>query len=224
LYEVSRIQRVVSDGSLEPLEPRFLKVFQSASKFYLQALQNVERDPEVAYLHLITAGEILSGFYKYEKDDLFDEQTKQQLNLIRNGVRDGLLIANFISGKLFQVKQRFVESIVRLIDSTFFGRSESGSDISGFKADTFRAAVAAAYDLRSKFVHTGVPFGGWVYGQPGASELQVGLPVVEDKELGKILAKAPTYLGLERIVRYSLLRSAQQQGAYVEPVDRIGGS
>jgi hypothetical protein len=38
-----------------------------------------------------------------------------------------------------------------------------------------------------------------------------------DRDLGSILAKAPTYLGLERIARYALLRFAQANGAYLDP-------
>ena len=33
----------------------------TAVSFYMRALQTAERDPEVAYLHLITAGEIVAG-------------------------------------------------------------------------------------------------------------------------------------------------------------------
>jgi hypothetical protein len=41
--------------------------------------------------------------------------------------------------------------------------------------------------------------------------------VTGDKELGRILAKAPTYVGLERVTRHALPRFAQSHGAYVEP-------
>jgi hypothetical protein len=43
-------------------------------------------------------------------------------------------------------------------------------------------------------------------------ELQTGRrPIVDDKAFGKILAEAPTWIGLERIVRCGLLRFAQKR-------------
>jgi hypothetical protein len=216
LGEISRIERLFLGTTLDL---KFLRTFQGASKFYLQALQNAEHDPEVAYLHLITTGEILSNFREYEKDDLLDDQSKQALTKIREGLPEGMEVANFISGKLLQVKRRFVETIVRLVDEDFFERSEAREPLAGFKADSFRDSISAAYDLRSRYVHTGIPFGRWVSLNPGGmnSEVQIGKPVVEDKEQGKILAKAPTYIGLERVMRYCLLQFAKSEGVYVEP-------
>ena len=71
LEEVCRIERLLLDGTIDS---KFLRAFQGASKFYLLALQNAEHNPEVAYLHLITAGEILSNFHNYKKDQLQNAQ------------------------------------------------------------------------------------------------------------------------------------------------------
>lgn len=56
-------------------------------------------------------------------------------------------------------------------------------------------------------------FGGWVAprGKDNA-EVQSGKPIVEDKEYGRILEWAPTYVGLERTIRYGLLRFALDRG------------
>lgn len=212
LIEISRIERLFFDNTLDL---KFLRTFQGAAKFYLQALQNAEHDPEVAYLHLITAGEILSNFYQYDKDQLLDEQTKLILTKIQNDLPDGVQVANFISNKLFQVKRKFIETINRLIDQDFYLRTEAYNPAAGFKIDSFINSISAAYDLRSRYVHTGIPFGKWV-GRVN-TEIQIGTPVVEDNELGKILAKAPTYIGLERVMRYCLLKFAKLNGVYNEP-------
>ncbi|MCK4392440.1 hypothetical protein KAX17_06005 [Candidatus Bipolaricaulota bacterium] len=216
LGEIARIERLLLDNTLDL---KFLGTFQGATKFYLQAMQNAEHDPEVAYLHLITAGEILSNFYEYEKDQLLDEQSNQALTKIREGLSDGAQVASFISGKLLQVRKQFVQTIVQLVDQDFFQRSEAREPFAGFKAESFRASVSAAYDLRSRYVHTGIPFGRWVSLKVGGmnNEVQVGQPVVDDKELGKILVKAPTYIGLERVMRYCLLQFAKLKGVYAEP-------
>ena len=175
LEEVSRVSRLITD---EKLDENFKTSFHSASKFYCQALKNAEQDPEVAYLHLITAGEILSGFLKYELSALLDDETKANLELIREKCPEGDRIAQFISNRLFQVKKRFLKSITDLCDPGFFQRSEVPQPFGRFKADTFWGSIAAAYDLRSRYVHTGVPFGSWVAPRSRLEEVQIGQPVV----------------------------------------------
>jgi hypothetical protein len=214
LAEVARIERLILD---ETLDDRFQTAFQAAAKFYLRALQTAERDPEIAYLNLITVGEILSNWYKYEEGALLDEEMRNCLETIRNEYEEGMRIANFISGRLRQVKRRFVETFVRLCDSAFFDHSEVTGEFGRLNADSFRDSISAAYDLRSRYVHSGTPFGNWICPGSHFREGQLGLPVTRDREFGKILAKAPTYLSLERISRYALLRFAQSNGAYVEP-------
>jgi hypothetical protein len=216
LEEFSRIERLFLDNTLDQ---KFLRTFQGSAKFYLQALQNAEHDPEVAYLHLITAGEILSNFHKYEKNQLLDVQTKQMLEKIQAGLPDGLHVANFISNNLLQIKKRFVKTIMQLVDPVFFQHSETSQSYAKFEVDSFETSISAAYDLRSRYVHTGISFGNWISLKVGGmnNEVQVGKPVVGDKEFGNILAKAPTYIGLERVIRYCLLRFAQLNGTYIEP-------
>ena len=82
------------------------------------------------------------------------------------------------------------------VDPSLFDRTESNGALPGFKADLFPDSIAAAYDLRSKHVHTGVPFGIWIRPRRRGNELQIGQPVVDDKEFGKTLAKGA---GLSRV-------------------------
>jgi len=219
LREISRIESLFLNPS--PDMRKFLRSFNGASKFYLQALQNFERDPEIAYLHLITAGEILSNFFDYEKECLLDNACKRIVEKIRENLPRGKKVANCIMDKLFQVKRRFRETINLLIppDSDFFQRTESSLSPCGkFRPDSFLDAISAAYDLRSRYVHTGTPFSVWVTPNTMNAEVQFGAPVVEDRDLGKILKKAPTCVGLERVIRFCLLQFAKSQGVYFEPV------
>lgn len=219
LTEFSRIDRLAlgSDFSIE-----FRRAFEGAAKFYLQALRNAEDQPEVAYLHLITAGEILSNFHEFDKLDLFDEQTKKVLAEIESGLTNGKKAASFISGRLLQIKRRFVKTLTQLVDESFFSRTETAPQYAEFGRlvqDRFADAISAAYDLRSRYVHTGVPFRTWV--APGPIEVQLGAPVVGDKDFERILGRAPTFVGLERVIRYSLLRFAEAHGAYVAPKPNV---
>jgi len=216
LTEVVRIRNLLTS---QELDQRFLRIFQSACKFYLRSLQNAEHDPEVAYLHLVTAGEILSSWFEFQKEALLDDQTAGIVSRIRTASSDGPELADSVLTRLLQLKKRFVCTLLRLVDSEFFGRSEAFGRLPGFEAGTFPSVVAAAYDLRSRYVHTGIPFGTWVSLRIGGlnNELQVGKPVVNDSDFGKMLAAAPTYIGLERILRYCLLRFSAMNGAYVTP-------
>lgn len=222
LAEIARIERLLLLDS--NLDPRFLNTFHAAAKFYLQALQSFERDPEVAYLHLITVGEILSGFFEFDDNHLMDERTTQALARVREGLDDGDDIACFLAGRMRHVKRRFVETIMQLIEPPFFERSESAQPFARLTLDGFRGSVSAAYDLRSYYVHTGRPFGSWMSWSAGIMEVLPGKPVLKDKSLAKALGLAPTYFGLERIIRCCLLRFAQSNGAYLYPGPDASGN
>ncbi|MNY09114.1 hypothetical protein D3C86_1420070 [compost metagenome] len=67
--------------------------------------------------------------------------------------------------------------------------------------------------MRSRYVHSGESFGSWIYPRgSGVEEIQSGRPVIKDKDFAKTLATAPTYSGLERVVRYGLLRFSERLG------------
>jgi hypothetical protein len=187
-------------------------VFRNAARFYLRALQAAESDAEIAYLHLITCGEILSSATDVPADQLLDGQTRRLLERIEAAMPDGAAIAKIVRGKLRSIRRRFIWTFANLTDAGFFHRGEAKNGFARLRRESFLKTLAAAYDLRSRYVHTGNGFGDLV--QPrgdSAAEVQLGRPIVEDKALGKILAEAPTFTGLERIVRYALLRFAQDR-------------
>lgn len=190
----------------ESVDSKFKNKFQAASKFYLQALQIAEIEPEIAYLHLITAGEIIAGYYEYNKEDVIDDVMSANLSKIRAGLEDGDKIANQVMGRLLSVKRRFVMSLCSLLDDDFFKNYECNEQFACFKKEDIEKKIGAAYDLRSKYVHTGVPFGMWIQPSRMDGDIQSGKPVVDDKEFGKVLAKAPKFMGLERVIRYCLLK------------------
>lgn len=224
LREISRIEPLINwSGENE----RFYNAFRTATKFYYQALKNAELDYEVAYLNLITAGEVLSNAFDYDKDSLLDDQIILALSKLEESIQDGAKIVRMVKGRLLQVKKRFVRTICDLIDDDFFLHSDVDDEWKALKKDSFEKAVSSAYDLRSKYVHTGVAFGGWIrpLGPGLVTEVQVGTPVVNDKEFEKILTAAPTYVGLERIIRYCLLKYGEMNGAvnlYPRPSEEAG--
>lgn len=207
LEEFSKIRPLLDKDDQE----RFIVIFNAASRFYLQALQTVESNPETAYMHLITSGEILSNYYKYEQNDLFDGEITGIFSIIENGLDDGSRIVKQIKNRLFQVRRKFVKTMMLLINDHFFTNSESKRDYTQLRKDGIERRIAAAYDLRSRYVHTGIEFGDWIkhdglYDGQDISEVLDGTPELNDRKLVKLLELAPTYFGLERIVRFCLLR------------------
>jgi hypothetical protein len=214
LNEVVRLTPLLFDGTLPAAHRQTL---DTATKFYAQAVQNFETDPEVAYLHLITAGEILAEAHDYEAEQMLDATTRHYLDRIQSQVPGGDKIAQHFRGRLRSIRRRFVLTLCGLVDDAFFVRKEAQGVYPGLKAAGFRKTMLAAYDLRSKYVHTGQPFGSWVRprGQT-IEEVQVGRPVVTSADLAKTLADAPTLVGLERVLRYALLRFASEHSLISE--------
>lgn len=192
--------------------PDYQTKLNASCKFYMQALQSIELQPEVAYLHLITAGEILANCFDYTKDELLAKQTINDLKHIENKLDQGGKIAKRLSKQLLSIKSLFVKALCSLIDDHFFEHREFEMESGYFKAGLIEKNISSAYDLRSKYIHSGVPFGRWI--QPSIlTDLQVGQPLLQDKQLSKTLEKAPTFLGLERFIRYCLLKFIASNGA-----------
>lgn len=195
-----------------------VRAFRGAAKFYQQALRAAEADLEVAYLHLITAGEILAEAVPVEPDRLLDAQMRELLERIAEGLPDGARVARLIRSKVRSIRRRFVHTLCSLTDEGFFKRTEANEPFARLTSAGYPKALAAAYDLRSQYVHTGQSFGHWIAARGMCTyEVQVGRPVVGSKQLGRVLADAPTYIGLERIIRYALLRFGERFGLDLAP-------
>ena len=181
LNQVSTIERAFLGPHSETTDQSRL---EAACRFYMQALQNAEHNVEVAYLHLITAGEILSSCFR---------------RLDVKGVRD-----------------KVVKALHSLLSDDFFSIRGSAPTYARFDSSNIEGSISAAYDLRSYYVHTGTSFGKWVDLSMGgvSGDVQMGRPVVEDERLGEALAAAPTFLGLERLVRYCILTLMASRGLF----------
>ena len=188
------------------VDPKFLNRLNTACKFYVRALQSAESDYEFSYIQLIMAWEIMSRHFDYSKDELLDEDILRSLTKIKDALEGGEEIAKQLSNRMLAIKRTFVKSISSLVDDEFFLSKETDLGYGFFRPEDFCKRIGAAYDLRSKYVHTGVPFGRWIRPEIHSLDTQTGKPVVEDREYANILEKAPTLLGLERIIRYCLLK------------------
>lgn len=215
LDEIRRIAPLLHEGELDP---HFERTILSAGRFYLHALQQAEIQPEIAFMDLITCGEILSYFFNYNQDDLLDDKMKEDLIIIRNEIPGGDAIVRRIRNRLFSVKRRFVKTLLHLLNPYFFQQTEAREKWGSLVQADISTRIKAAYDLRSRYVHKGANFGAWVGCQnlPGFNcEIQFGEPVIQDQELKKILMKCPTLIGMERIMRFCLLRFMHLNGVFI---------
>ncbi len=210
LSEVSRIARLFTASNPDPR----LTAFHSAARFYRRALIAAEADPESAYLNLVTAGEIVASFHIVSDEDTLDNDVRAILKRIESECPDGMKLSKFLRGRLHGIKRRFVSAITSMIKDDFF----ENADFPGhgeFQKEDFAKRIGAAYDLRSQFVHSGSPFGMWIRAGASSTDTQLGRPVVENKEMANVLAMAPLFTGLERVIRYALLSFAVELGADV---------
>ena len=175
----------------ESIPIQFLYLFNAACKLYMQALRNVESEDETAYLNLVMAGEILARHNTPKKKG----------------------------------KERFTTALTELVDDKFFSSTESNiydrlHGLGFFKKNGagFKKHIGNAYELRNKYVHHGIPFGTWIRPDYTCQDIQIGRPNVDEETTrivpgyGDIVNSAPTFIGLERTIRYCLLKMLEKDG------------
>ncbi len=187
---------------------------QTACGFYARALRAAEQDAEAAYLHLVIAGEVIAG--------LDQHLAKERCN--QNGARDSVDVeakggegcANRPDGRMSK-RKRFAGSLLRQLDEEFFREIEPGAareyrfrlegmaSLNKREFDMHRC-LEAAYDVRSHHVHSGAPFGFWVTPRRWVKDLVIFRPSLPDRDLARLLELCPTFCGLERVIRYALLK------------------
>ena len=209
LVHFSAVSSIVSGTDVDQ---KLLDRLNTACKFYMRALQTAETDPESSYIQLIMAWEIMSHHFGYNREELLDRQTLKDLAKIEDDLDGGKGIARRLRHRMSSIKRTFVKSIYGLVDDEFFVTKETDFGNGFFKKEDFCKRIGAAYDLRSRYVHSGGSFGRWIAPDIHSLDTQTGRPVEEDREYASILEKAPTLLGLERLIRYCLLRFMDGNG------------
>ncbi|RCW60164.1 hypothetical protein [Halanaerobium] len=203
LDKLKKINRLLV-GDVE--NEKVLNTLLTAGNFYLKAIQDFEEDPNIAYLNLINSGEVLSNFYNYSENALFDENLKEILRQIEEGLDEGSKISKQIKSRLYQVRSKYSLTLTNLLNEGFFNY-EGSNHVFALKQKNIQKNIKASYDIRSLYLHEGISFGQHIQHHDNhLNELIIGEPLVEQKRLRKLLKRTPTFIGLERIIRYCLLR------------------
>lgn len=138
---ISECDRMSSLLTSSSLDKDFIQTFTACSKFYLRSLQNFEHDPEIAYLNLITAGEILSNFYEYNTVEILDKDTIAHLENIEANMCNGQKISKHFKKLQQGIKRKFTLAFLKLIDDDFFNYSESGNQFMKLKKKILNPAL-----------------------------------------------------------------------------------
>jgi hypothetical protein len=185
-----------------------LPLFVRAAEFYRLALETYGDRPEIAFAMLIATLESLTRLREYSEEELYDENLLNDLRKIAESSGEGPDIVSRLKGRLYQVKRKVTALVGDAVPDAFFEQRETALTW-GFIKDRAEliARIRAAYDIRSRLLHTGDRSGLW-YIEHDHQGVEVGLgePVLEDKELVKLLSRSVNLVGLERITS-SVLRA-----------------
>lgn len=80
--------------------PKFHTTFFNASNLYCRALQNFETHPDLAFIDLVSAGEILTANFKLNKKNIKDDDVKDLLNKIKFNCKHSSEIIEKLSQKV----------------------------------------------------------------------------------------------------------------------------
>jgi len=200
-------------------ETEFNNILLTAGSFYLHSLQSFNNDPEIAYLDLISCGEVLSNFkgFNYDDDKLLPEDLLNDFNKLEIECKEIIDIAK-LKKNFRSIKRRFTLTLLKLVNNYYFNNIANDLGSSSFfnyhynkiiLKDNAKINIKYSYDIRSKYLHAGKSFGKYIIPfRNSITEIRVGeIPDdIGDSDFRKALNNALLYVGLERIMRFCLLR------------------
>lgn len=191
-----------------------------ASHYYGRALEVAYQDIEVAYLQLVMAMEILSEEPDLPDEQLYDEGLRSSFDKIST-LKGGDKIVRDLKSRLYQSRRTFAYGGKKLTGPPLFRGTEAEGNHGSLERGKITETLKSAYDVRSRHVHAGGRFGGHVTPHPSIhNEVVMGKPITPGSSMGKPLREAPTFLGLERIVRNAILEYLEGELGDVHP--RLG--
>lgn len=168
------IDRVVT------LDQKHHQKFILSTKLYHQSLLIIEDFPDIAYLNLVSAIEVLSGDYVLDSpslSDLCDSKLQNLINKIDDKKLRCEIESHFVEKERFH-KRKFVSFILEHIDHDFWkekGRPKSGR----IKQEELPDLLKRIYDQRSRTLHNGEPFPISIYLPP----IPIGAEILKGRSM-----------------------------------------
>ncbi|MDM5460196.1 MULTISPECIES: hypothetical protein [Bacillus cereus group] len=115
------------------------------------------------------------------------------------------------------MKRKFFYSLIEELNDSFFEYTETRNPIGRLNKENIEKNIKSAYDLRSHYVHNGLEFGEYIKPLKGMyNEIAIGAVESPVNGAEKALSNTLSFLGLERIIRYTLLRIIHKNGVKID--------
>jgi hypothetical protein len=181
--------------------------FILATKLYHQALLVIEKQPDLAYLNLVSAIEVLANEMQIEKsiDDLNDMELKNQIDKIEDQELKQNIINALLNREQF-IKKKFTSFIVNHIGDEFW--QEEQPQAAKIGKGEIESVLSNIYIQRSRTLHDGEPFPPYIF--EGALFGNVtDIPPFESMRVGEKKwdnkGYIPYFHFFERLVRHVLV-------------------
>jgi hypothetical protein len=117
-----------------------------------------------------------------------------------------------IKSRLHQVKARFNLTFKKLLNEHFFNRTESLQEFTRLTAENIESCIKAAYDLRSKYVHTGIDFSHWLVPHRAVmNEIQLRTPPYRGQGVKKGTFRSANLYWLRKSYALCIIKIAAYQ-------------
>lgn len=180
--------------------------FILAANFYQQALQRADEDPTTAYLHLVSAIEVLSGDFDIGPVNIADYD--QGLSTLIDRIEDAALGVAITEGVLRNqhfIGRRFKEFILHHLEETFWREQDSDHILTITRSDLPKL-LTRIYNQRSKTLHEGEPFPPSTnYAPHRGEEMPIGLGEMSGDRRWEPSQFIPLFHFFERLTRHVLL-------------------
>ena len=191
---------------VEGLNPKYHLKFILAVKLYHLALQMIEEHPDMAYLNLISAIEVLCRETKINKPNL--KEYDKNLALLVNRISDKQLrnkISNAILNKPAYISSKFIRFIVKHTEKSFWDYEKR--PLQGkINSEELEKLLERIYDQRSRTIHNGEPFPIYIFNPPiMGSEKLLGLGVIFGDKKWEEKDFIPNLHFFERLIRHVLI-------------------
>ncbi|MCD4785155.1 MAG: hypothetical protein K8T10_15170 [Candidatus Eremiobacteraeota bacterium] len=192
---------------VENLDGRFHQRYILAVRLYHKAIQMIEEEPDLAYLNLVSAIEVLCQKTDIEPISLFEVNPKlakvlekvEDLDLRREIEEAALKRQGFI-------RRRFVAFILKHVEDSFWKEEKRPEPCYGrIEPEKLEELLKRIYDQRSKTLHNGEPFPPSIFDAPVmGAEIHFSLGMSKGEKKWEPKDYIPNLIFFERLVNHVL--------------------
>ena len=190
---------------VEGLDYNYHLKFILAVKFYQRALLLIEEQPDMAYLNLVSAIEVLckdTDIGKVTLSDL-DKKLAELVGSVENEDLRSEIEQAILKRERF-IRRRFVAFILEHIENDFW-TGEERPEYGQIKLEEFPDLLKRIYDQRSRTLHKGEPFPPSVFYPPSmGAEIDFSLGMIKGEKKWEPKDFIPHPHFFERVVNYAL--------------------